>query len=253
MLRTKLPRVRAALLLLSILITPIARSAVLPLSDEQYFAFKLYVPGCLTTGSYDVPSQIWRQSGSFSRCAPNPTVPGPGGTPVTIESFETRLLARVDNHGNAIGGVFTLFGAVPALGIEQPSLLLSGSLIDAYYGPTVRSRGGGIQPNALIELDFALPVFGNAGDILLWQAFTLIRGWSYPPEQFPDQMPWQSSIYESDYHNYTNSQYLIYDRRVFFAPEPAMLVLLGLWLLGIIVGRSYARSPRARQSARNRR
>jgi len=221
------------MLVLLCLIAPNVAASVLPMTDPaQYFAFRVFIggaQGCLTTGTYDVQSLAWTQSGP---CGPNLVFHGADGSEVHVDSFQARLAGQVDHDGHALGGVFTLFGAIPAMGIDTPSLLVHGSLIEASYAPPLLSDSGGgaIGPNALIDLDYALPAFGNAGDILLWQANALISGWSYPPERFPDQMPWHSSAGEGSYRNYTNTQYMIYDRSVFFAPEPATLVMLGLGL-----------------------
>jgi hypothetical protein len=233
-------RVASLFLVLSLLVAE-AHAGLLPITDvAQYSHRKLDISGCLTTGSYDVTTMVWQELGSFARCSPYPTIPGPDGTRVTVVGFETRLLGHVDHDGNVLDGTFTAFGAIPALGIGAPTLLMRGSLIAASYGPPLLSDTffPGIGINALVELEFALPVFGNPGDFLLWPSNALVSGWNYPPSQFPNAMPWHSSVTEADYHNYTNTQYMVYDRGVFLAPEPSTLSIFGLGLpLGVALRR----------------
>ena len=220
-----------ALPVLLMVIVPHVHANLLPMTDLAQLSWRRHgIAACLTTGSYDTTSMVWREEGS----TPCTAATGRNDALVRIVGFEPRLIGRVDNDGNALGGTFTAFGAIPSLGIDEPRLLMRGSLIDAFYGPPLvtESIRGGIGANALVELDFALPMFGNAGDILLWWSYATVRGWIFG-SQSPGTMPWHSSVDESDYHNYTYSDFFIFDRRAFFAPEPATLALLGLgiWLV----------------------
>ncbi|HEY7741385.1 MAG TPA: hypothetical protein VIB01_12300 [Steroidobacteraceae bacterium] len=224
LLATKL----AATILLTCLVAPVGNatptySMTLPPSTEVLLGSNNGViggnVGCSTSGAYDTSSLIWTLSGPCTTTAIRI------GEADLIRNviLQASLAAIVDGSGNDLGGVFTLFGIVPELGIGDVTLLATGKLLEAFYGPSQL----GPQSQALIELDFLVEPLQDLGTIVYWQSNARVAPWD------TSGMPWETSIDESDFWNVTGSAYYFFDRNVFLVPEPDTLVLFVLALFGL--------------------
>lgn len=203
-------------------------------------------PGpCVTTsGSYDAASLVWQQY--FQPCDSSFSLIPLTGSSVDVESMTMTATGLVDNSGYVLGGTFAWSGAIPDLGIDEVSLLGSGSVLDVWYG---RLPNYSPTTSAVIKLDFLagpLEDYGF-GEIFEWVSYVTINEWEFPSLVVgsncttEELCPWESSM-EFDWGDaYTEYEFLSYDRAV-LVPEPDTLGLfvLGLATLGFMRRRSLA-------------
>jgi hypothetical protein len=228
------PWLAAVAALLIALATSAAQATVLPLSVEQfgthYGGFGGTV-GCSTRGTYDVASYVWTQTGL---CSQTNLYKDSG---YVAMSSQASLAALVDNSGNLLGGVFSLFGSIPDIGLTDWSLLAVGRLIDVHFGNIVVTEFPiPSSPVALVELDYLadpLKALGF-GTVLGWSSYASVTGWS---SVFVDHTPWTSSVVESDYRPFLASSYYFFPREAFAVPEPATPALIAVGLVAIAVTR----------------
>ena len=204
-------------------------SPYLPLSFDQVFSHSADIGGtfsCSTGGSYNAVSFDFSLTGACNGT-------GFSGVDALFGDLDSiaNIDATIDNDGQLHSGLFTLFGTSVDLGITESTLLASGTLIDAHFGSSSHSALPIMQ--SLIELDFVNDVFGSAGDLLYWSSNSFPSAWA------TEGMEWQVSVAESDWSNFTGSQYFFYERTVVM-PEPSTLFLFCLGLTAIGLGRKHA-------------
>ncbi len=206
---------------------------VLPFSPEQIQDFGTAIAGgtfsCATTGQYVASTGAFTQTGSCNNFGETGTSidrigDGAGGG-LRVDNWEASLTGFVDNDGNLIEGSFSLFGAIPEVGIEVDSLLATGRLLEVYYGPVF---GEGDNPVVLIEITDAVAALQEFGPILSWNSFATIGEWSGETcFEDPACAPWQ--VDASSYDNFTGSSYTFFNRAVLVsAPGSLPLLALGL-------------------------
>ena len=199
-------------------------SPYLPLTADQISGNNAYIGGtflCTTAGTYDAATFALDLTGS----CPTTALQYADGTSVPNVMTEASLTGSVDNNGDVIGGSFAMTGVIAGLGIDDPTLLVSGTLIDAEYGP---AGTGGAMLQTLIKLDFAIPEFAGLGDLLYWASFTTVSGWFGGG----GVGEWEVSVDPSDFSNYSGSQYFFLDGSTIL-PEPGSLALFMAGLLSI--------------------
>jgi len=201
-------------------------SPYLPLTPAELAAYNGFIGGtadCSTEGNYDATSFDLDLSGE---CASTTLVEGASTYPDV--SIQAMLDAVVDNSGELLaGGGFSLFGIIPDLGINNLSLLASGTVFDVEYGSSPVGR----QMQTLIELDFLIDPLSHLGDFLYWGSNIQISGWA-------TSLEWQSSADPSDFSNFTGSQYFFYDQDVIVAaPDTLAMFSLGLAIIGLAMRR----------------
>ncbi len=203
-------------------------SPYLPLTADELSSANASIGGtflCTTEGSYDATTFDLSLTGS----CPTTGLTAPDGSIVLGVTIEALLTGQVDNNGDVIGGTFSLTGTITDLGIVNPILIASGTLIDAEYGPR---PGNGASLQTLIHLDFLYQPFVDAGfgELLYWESNANVSGWFGGG----GVGEWESSVDPSDFSNFTGSQYFFLDEDLIL-PEPGSLALFisGLLLLGL--------------------
>ncbi len=141
------------------------------------------------------------------------------------------------------GGIFTVSGAIPQLGIQQPTLLLAANIVAANIGNDASCNAGVVQNKdfqALMQVDYLNPDFGNWGPYI---ALTGNLGAWLPLSSDPGNNnddflthSWSSGPVDN-YDVWSVSQPVP-------VPEPGTLALVGL-ALGL-VGADLARRRRKR-------
>lgn len=197
---------------------------------------------CTSSGSYDADTLVWQQTFKHTYCDetfwPGEDQPQGDIEALSIDSMEMSAAGLVDNSGNALGGAFSWSGAIPELGIDEVTLLGTGTVVDVWYG---RVEELGMIPGvaAFIRLDFLIDPLEEAGfgPVLEWFSYVGVEEWDPPfgDSNCPSSelCPWESSASYSG--GYTGSSFWSYDRAV-VVPEPDTLGLfvLGLAALGFI-------------------
>ncbi|MFK8016373.1 MAG: thrombospondin type 3 repeat-containing protein [Gammaproteobacteria bacterium] len=159
---------------------------------------------CSSDGSYNASTFLWSQTGDC-----NGTGLSIGGVVVSIEvTTQATLNAIVNNDGEAIGGAFFLRGTIPELGIDEPQLLVSGILVEAFSGFIPGSN----NILALIALDFSVPELSGLGSLLYWEANNDIGSWVF------NNTHWQTTATEYS-GNFTGSQYFFFNEADIFSPD----------------------------------
>ena len=212
---------------------------------------------CTSAGSYDADTFAWQQT--FETCnSAFMLIEDSGFTGVNSMSMSGTGL--VDNSGNVLAGTFAWYGAIPDLGINEISLLGSGSVLDVWYG-RLEEEGNIPGTSVVAELDFLADPLEDYGfgTIFEWFSYVTLEEWESPVD-FPqskcstdDPCPWESSLSFSAGDAYTGTTFWSYDRAV-LVPEPDTLGLfvLGLTALGFMRHRGRtSRQPRAKGQQSN--
>lgn len=212
--------------------TPIT-SSYLPISEQQFQTSTGSFGGnaaCTTTGSYDATSLRWTQLGVCSTTG----LSGDAGERLFPMSTRASLAGLVDNSGDVLGGVFSLFATIPELGWTDWTLLAAGRLVDADYGPFMDgfyTTGS----NSLISLDYVAEPIRSLGSALLWAPYGQIGPWQFAND------PWTTSVSYSG--NFSGTTYFFFDKKTLLVPEPSAFVLVtaGLFTLGLVARRRRVR------------
>lgn len=217
-------RIRRTAVVLAAILLPAAHagqlsSASLPLSMDELLSYNGFMGGssdCTSGGSYDAVSINLSLTGS---CAETMLFNADGSMFSNVV-LEASLSGQIDNDGAIVGSSFSLTGVIAGLGLDDPTLLATGTLVDAEYGPTA---GSSTTLQTLIELDFLTSELAALGDLLYWSTNTDVQDWF-------DGDAWLVSADLAG--NFTGSQYFFYDKSVSVrSPAPAALLSLGLLLL----------------------
>jgi hypothetical protein len=179
---------------------------------------------CRTTGSYDAESQVLQQvgicHGTGLFIGSDPSVPVP--------FVQSSLAGSVSNSGRPLSGAFSMFGSIPTHGIDDVTLLASGTLLDVWYGGFEDESGYAAGLFSLIDLHFVAEPINHLGNLLLWQSFSIFSEWGECTG--PQCQTWITSA--SDLDNYSGTTYGFLDRSV-VVPEPGTLLLLSGGLVGL--------------------
>ena len=182
-------------------------------------------------GSYDATTGLWAQSlpcddpVGFSYVVPT----GRTDDAVILGGSHLSLAAQMnvdDPGGEVLSGSFIWEGTIPGAGIDEPTLLAVGSVLDAWYGNY--SGAFDTQLTVLIELDFLVEPLESLdiGKLLHWTV------WGPGPWGSCDHQactPWQTST--SYFADSTTSDDLFFlSQSILKVAEPStwILVLLGM-------------------------
>ena len=110
-----------------------------PLFEELLLQAPCYLGGtsdCRTTGSYDPTSFIFLLVGTCIETHTNYVFDQLGDV-LTVLDWRAGLAGLVDNAGQVLGGTFAAFGSSPDIGINESTLLMAGTFLEAYSGTDV--------------------------------------------------------------------------------------------------------------------
>lgn len=209
----------------------------LPPTGDEFLSWNGFIggsAGCSTVGTYDPDTLAFTMSGPCTNTGlrDEPLGSVPSFTPVPFT--EASLDAIVSDTGQLLSGAFSLAGIIPGLGIDDLAVLATGTLVDLYYGPYQTAEiTFGTMMWVLIDLDFSAQAIAGLGSSLLWVSHAQPDGWGQCAEGGPCSA-WQSQVGESDWGQYTGSQYFFYDGAI-HVPEPGTLALfgIGLFVMGL--------------------
>jgi hypothetical protein len=227
-----------------------AAAAPIPIGDYLPFVESGWTAGiggtgnCFSQPSYDVETFAYLQTGDCfgDRTAYNLLVDGTYQRSNPFTSWQATLAGLVDNDGQLIGGSFAAFGSLPQLGIEDESLLLTGTLIDVFFGPGISCCGGtsGRSFFTLIHLNFVAEPFVGLGSLLMWNSNVWPYGFGSGCNAEPSHLPctpWKVSMSTAGFNNFTGSQWMFFDESILQVAEPGTLLLLSAGLLALGVSR----------------
>lgn len=121
------------------------------------------------------------------------------------------------------GGIFTVFGAFPELGIPEPSLLFAANVIDVNIGGSPCTTGVPVM-QLTMHVDYFNPNFGNWGTtVSMWGAIT--RNFPGPDPNDPLKKPFVGA--PSDYWDL----FSVVDAVGVSEPGPIGLAAMGLGMI----------------------
>lgn len=152
--------------------------------------------------------------------------------PIQGSGFQT-LIALIDQDGVLLSGNYSLFGTIPIVGINAPTLLISArvagvSLFAAPYDTSNPSAGGTLSMQILFDNIFVDPLLdadvflGGWGPTAHYCCSVYTRGGTNTGVATP-QTPWVGS-----WSGYFASDYSDISSRPLSEPNMLMLVCLGL-------------------------
>jgi hypothetical protein len=150
------------------------------------------------------------------------------GSQAIYFSAAMSLVMNIDESRQSSGGIFSLIGTVPELGISTPSVLLAGSITDANIW-SGSDNGSGFAPmEFFIQLNYSNPNFGSWGTEAV-----LINGLSVPVPSPPLVPITTADMFQKAWSTTSFDYWDLWSVKV---PEPGTLSLIvsGVIALGMM-------------------